>query len=121
MRCGRGGSIARPPGVPKHSPAPERDRVSLVHLQSVLPTDGRAAYAPDARRRKVPMTSPRAVAALLLLFAGSAGAHDTWLLPETFSVAPGAELVFELTSGGEFPALDTAIEPERVARAAYRV
>jgi uncharacterized GH25 family protein len=65
------------------------------------------------------MTSPRAVAALLLLFAGSAGAHDTWLLPETFSVAPGAELVFELTSGGEFPALDTAIEPERVARAAY--
>ena len=67
------------------------------------------------------MTSPRAAAALLLLFAGSAGAHDTWLLPETFSVAPGAELVFELTSGGEFPALDTAIEPERVARAAYRV
>ena len=67
------------------------------------------------------MTSPRAAAALLLLFAASAVAHDTWLLPESFAVAPGAELALELTSGADFPALDAVIEPERVTRAAYRV
>jgi uncharacterized GH25 family protein len=60
-------------------------------------------------------------AAVLFLLAMRAGAHDTWLVPEQFAVAPNAALALDLTSGMGFPALDAAVEPERVARAAYRL
>ena len=68
------------------------------------------------------MKSSRGPAALLvLLLAARASAHDTWLMPESFAVAPGAELVLDLSSGMGFPAVDTAIGPDRVVRAAYRI
>jgi uncharacterized GH25 family protein len=67
------------------------------------------------------MNISRAAAALLAVFTAPVVAHDTWLMPGSFAVAPAAELVLDLSSGGEFPALDTAIEPARVLRAAYRI
>lgn len=57
----------------------------------------------------------------LLLFAMRAGAHETWLVPEQFAVAQSASLALDLTSGTGFPALDSAVEPERVMRAACRL
>jgi uncharacterized GH25 family protein len=59
--------------------------------------------------------------ATLLAIAMQAAAHETWLMPERFSVDPGTTLAMDLTSGSAFPALDAAIEPSRVTKAAYRV
>lgn len=59
--------------------------------------------------------------AALLGVALQAAAHETWLMPERFSVEPGTTLAIDLTSGTGFPALDTAIETSRVAKAAYRI
>ena len=61
------------------------------------------------------------IATLLLAVAARTGAHDTWLVPEQFAVGTGATLVLDLTSGMGFPGLDAAIEPARIARAAYRL
>lgn len=52
---------------------------------------------------------------LILLFAATALAHDTFLLPKTFSAPVGKNVVLDLTSGMGFPFLDAAIKPERVA------
>jgi uncharacterized GH25 family protein len=57
----------------------------------------------------------------VLAWAASAVAHDTWLRPHAFRVAPGATLRLELTSGGAFPDLDWAPEPERLSAARVRL
>ncbi len=52
---------------------------------------------------------------LLIGLTGSVvSAHDTWLIPENFNVAPKTEVTFDLTSGMEFPKLDVGPKPERV-------
>ena len=58
---------------------------------------------------------------LLLLSVALCSAHDTWLSPSSYSAAPGESVSFALTSGTEFPKLDSAIKPERVARAGFRL
>ena len=58
--------------------------------------------------------------ALALLGIGNLLAHDTWLLPDRFVVAAGEPVNLALTSGMAFPQLETAIKPERVARASAR-
>ncbi len=60
--------------------------------------------------------------ALLLLFVSSAlFAHDTWVLPDNFSIAPGSKATLELTSGMKFPALETGPKRVRVQSAQYRL
>ena len=49
-----------------------------------------------------------------------ASAHDTWLAASTDHVAPGATVTLTLTSGMDFPALDHAIQADRVAGARVR-
>ncbi|MBA2432934.1 MAG: DUF4198 domain-containing protein [Chthoniobacterales bacterium] len=58
---------------------------------------------------------------LLLVTAAAARAHDTWLSPSTYSAKPGEPVSFDLTSGMEFPKLETGPKPERVERSGYRV
>jgi uncharacterized GH25 family protein len=48
-------------------------------------------------------------------------AHDTWLLARPSAVEPGKPVTLELTSGMAFPAPETAIKPDRIARAAVRL
>ena len=48
-------------------------------------------------------------------------AHDTWLIPGQFSVAPKAAVTLEMTSGMEFPRLDAPLKPERVQVAKCRL
>jgi len=60
-------------------------------------------------------------ALLALVLAVPASAHDTWLRPHAFRVAPGATLRLDLTSGGAFPELDWAPEPERLDLARVRL
>ena len=66
--------------------------------------------------------SPKLPLALLALaLAVPALAHDTWLLARSPSVQPGTSVVLDLTSGMAFPENETAIKPDRVARAGVRV
>jgi uncharacterized GH25 family protein len=44
-------------------------------------------------------------------------AHDTWLQPDRFAATPGAVVTLDLTSSDGFVGFQTAIQPERVARA----
>jgi len=48
-------------------------------------------------------------------------AHDTWLAPRTYLVAPGARAIFDVTSHDGFPALDYAVDPARIARSGLRL
>ncbi len=48
-------------------------------------------------------------------------AHDTWLMPEKFQVAPGTKTTLELTSGMAFPALETGPKRARVESANCRL
>jgi len=59
--------------------------------------------------------------ALAAALAGPAFAHDTWLISGRGSVPIGAVVTLDLTSGMEFPALDYAIEPERVEHVVCRL
>ncbi len=67
----------------------------------------------------------RKCGALVLVFLSlcslSVWAHETWLAPRQTMVAPGALVLLDLTSGMAFPVLETAIKPERVAQARYRL
>ncbi len=74
-------------------------------------------------REPLRLVSPRrlATAALLAGLAATARAHDTWLLPASFAAEPGEAVSLELTSGMDFAAPETAIAPERVARAVVRL
>ncbi len=58
---------------------------------------------------------------LLTLCSFTVWAHETWLAPRQSAVAPGATVLLDLTSGMSFPVLETAIKPERVAQARYRL
>lgn len=64
----------------------------------------------------------------LLIAAGLCGAllatafaHDTWLVPDKFKVAPKTTVTLDLTSGMEFPKLDVGPKPERVESAKCRL
>lgn len=56
----------------------------------------------------------------LLLSAGSVFAHDTWVTPSTYFIAPGKPVLFALTSGMKFPVLETGPKAERIAQAGFR-
>lgn len=58
----------------------------------------------------------------LTAFQPSAGwAHDTWLIPDRFEVAPKTSVTLDLTSGMAFPALEVGPKRERVEAAQYRL
>ena len=56
-----------------------------------------------------------------LALCATSSAHDTWLSPSAYAAPVGQAITFDLTSGMEFPTLDAAIKPERVAEARFRV
>ena len=55
------------------------------------------------------------------LVSAALAAHDTWLLPSAMAVAPGSTVTLDLTSGMAFPALDHAIEADRLDTASFRL
>lgn len=57
---------------------------------------------------------------LALLVANSAAAHDTWIVPHRFHLRESDAVALSVTSGMEFPKLDHAIKPDRVAEARSR-
>jgi uncharacterized GH25 family protein len=61
-----------------------------------------------------------AFVACCVIFTNTAHAHDTWLAPKQFHVERPAEVVLTVSSGMEFPNLDHAIKPDRVALARQR-
>ena len=61
------------------------------------------------------------IACLLALVAPAALGHDTWLLPSGPAAARGAVISVSATSGMQFPALDAAIQPDRIAVARMRL
>lgn len=64
----------------------------------------------------------RVVAGFFFLAGIQTGlAHDTWLMPSTFAASVGETVKFRLTSGMEFPFLDTAIRSERVTKTGLRL
>jgi uncharacterized GH25 family protein len=63
----------------------------------------------------------RFVAILFCLVASAVLAHDTWILPASGSVRPGAVLSFDVTSGMAFPTLDHAVAADRLAAASFRL
>ena len=52
--------------------------------------------------------------ALGLLFAGSAAAHDFFLVPEGFVGAGGRPLIIHATSSSDFPALNVGSPRTRI-------
>lgn len=56
-----------------------------------------------------------------IFVAAAAFAHDTWLIPDQFNLAPKSTVTLDLTSGMEFPKLDVAPKPERVESATGRL
>ncbi|MGH8172114.1 MAG: hypothetical protein ACREPX_03135, partial [Rhodanobacteraceae bacterium] len=60
------------------------------------------------------------LASLALCVSASAGAHETWLQPSTYAAATGKSVRFDLTSGMDFPKLESPIERDRVANASFR-
>ncbi len=56
----------------------------------------------------------------MLIVAGVAAAHDTWLIPDSSEVAVGQAVKLSLTSGDGFPLDDVSIDPTRVVRATAR-
>lgn len=60
-------------------------------------------------------------AALAILTTDAAYAHDTWLIPDRFEVAPKATVTLDLTSGMAFPALEVGPKRERVQSAQCRL
>ena len=66
----------------------------------------------------------RTILLLLTLVFGLArvgSAHDTWLLPDRFEVAPKQTVTLDLTSGMAFPALEVGPKRERVESALCRL
>jgi uncharacterized GH25 family protein len=53
--------------------------------------------------------------------ARPAHAHDTWLIPDQFKLAPKSTVTLDMTSGMEFPKLDVGPKPERVESAKCRL
>ena len=59
--------------------------------------------------------------ALVAGIAASASAHETWIMPSSFTVKPGEDIRFDVSSGMAFPQLESPIRTDRVARAMYRL
>jgi len=53
--------------------------------------------------------------------AASALAHETWMMPSTFSAKVGEEVRFDVSSGLTFPRLENSVKVERIATVAYRL
>jgi uncharacterized GH25 family protein len=64
---------------------------------------------------------PLILSLLLGFYAALLSAHDTWVIPQRARLSAGADLVLDLTSGMAFPANETAIKPDRLARASLRL
>jgi len=62
-----------------------------------------------------------AVAGAAFLLPKALHAHDTWLLPDRFKIAPKESVSVDLTSGMAFPELETGPKRERVESAKWRV
>ncbi len=58
---------------------------------------------------------------LAISLPASALAHDTWLIPDQFNLAPKSTVTLDMTSGMEFPKLDSGPKPERVQSATCRL
>jgi uncharacterized GH25 family protein len=58
---------------------------------------------------------------LALAWSTPARAHDTWLIPDQFNLAPKSTVTLDMTSGMEFPKLDVGPKPERVEGAKCRL
>lgn len=58
-----------------------------------------------------------AVAALMVLAAGTLSAHDFWLIPDAFQVASGQDLAIRGQTSSRFPTSEAAVVPERIAEA----
>ena len=63
----------------------------------------------------------RCLAVLLALTAAPLAAHDTWILARRAEVGAGEAARFDLTSGEKFPAPQSAISPDRIARSGLRL
>lgn len=59
--------------------------------------------------------------ALLAGLATHALAHDTWLLPARFAVAPGGTVNLDLTSAMRFPQPESPPQPDRLAATGVRL
>ncbi|MCX6955559.1 MAG: DUF4198 domain-containing protein [Verrucomicrobia bacterium] len=57
----------------------------------------------------------------LTLLVAAAPAHDTWLQPDRSETTPGATFLVDLSSADGFTGFQTAIQPERVAKAVGRL
>lgn len=55
------------------------------------------------------------------LLSASLLAHETWLAPNQGYVAPGMSVRLDMTSGGSFPILETAIAPDRLGAFGVRL
>lgn len=77
---------------------------------------------PTVCENAVPMTVRLLSLALLavLLLAVPMHAHDTWLAPDRFRATAAGPVTLSLSSGMEFPKLDHAIAPDRVASAHWQ-
>ena len=62
-----------------------------------------------------------AILTATLIAANVATAHDTWLFPDRFHVAPNESVTLDLTSGEEFPKLESGARRERVQAAQVRL
>ncbi len=74
----------------------------------------------DRRARRKPFALFAALAAIVLI-AGVASAHDTWLITDSGRAAVGERVVLRLTSGMAFPQDDFAVDAARVLRASVRI
>ncbi|MEE4278593.1 MAG: DUF4198 domain-containing protein [Halieaceae bacterium] len=66
------------------------------------------------------LATPRKRSLALLggaLLSASVQAHETWMLPGSFSAEPGESLEFTLTSGMSFPSLGSGIDQRRIMEA----
>lgn len=69
---------------------------------------------PLSRRRSL---SFAIAAGTLLASAAALQAHDFWLVPNAFRVAPDAEIIVRGQTSSRFPTSEAAVSPERVADA----
>jgi uncharacterized GH25 family protein len=59
--------------------------------------------------------------ALVLLPFATVSAHETWIVPATFAAKVGEEVRLDVSTGMAFPAFETAVRAERIAKASYRL
>ena len=67
--------------------------------------------------KQIPFGGLRAVV-LVLVVASLAAAHDFWLVPSSFTPAPGTTISVSLNTGDTFPVSEGAVKAERIERAA---